>query len=266
MVLTLVTAPTAEPVSLTEAKAHLRVDISTDDTLIEALIMAAREYCEGFQRRAYVTQTRELILDRFPSTGATIELPMAPLRSVSSIKYTDKDGVETTWAASNYIADTKSEPGRVSLGYGKSWPSTTLRPINGVSIRYVVGYTTPFTANVTTDTLTAVGHPYANGDVVRISNTGGAVPAGLSTLTDYYVIGVSGNTLQLSATSGGSAIDITGVGTGTHFLGVVPQKVRQAMLLLIGHWYENRELYLTGTMAAQLQFTVESLLWLDRVF
>ena len=71
------------------------------------------------------------------------------------------------------------------------------------------------------------------------------MPAGLSTNTNYYAIGVSGDTPQLPATSGGSAIDITGTGTGTHFIGGPDDSawvaMRQAMLLLIGHWFAKRE-------------------------
>lgn len=40
-----------EPVTLEEAKAHLRVEFDDDDTYITALISAAREYVESFQNR-----------------------------------------------------------------------------------------------------------------------------------------------------------------------------------------------------------------------
>jgi len=56
-------APALEPVSLTEAKLHLRIDTTAEDVLISSLIKAARQYCENYQRRAYITQTWELWLD-----------------------------------------------------------------------------------------------------------------------------------------------------------------------------------------------------------
>ncbi len=46
----------------------------------------------------------------------------------------------------------------------------------------------------------------------------------------------------------------------------VPQNYKQAMLLLIGHWYENREATTVGAVARSIEFAVESLLGVDRAF
>jgi uncharacterized phiE125 gp8 family phage protein len=69
-----------------------------------------------------------------------MRIPKPPLQSVSSIKYKDDDGTETTWSASGYIVDTDSEPGRVVLAYGESWPSVTLYPAAPIQVTYVAGY------------------------------------------------------------------------------------------------------------------------------
>ncbi len=125
--------------TLTEAKQHLRVDGSADDTLINSLITQAREWCEDYQGKRYITQTLELVLDSFPC--ADIEFKAcSPVQSISSIKYTDKDGAETTLAATEYILDNDSFVHRISLAYNKSWPAATLQPINAVRIRFVAGY------------------------------------------------------------------------------------------------------------------------------
>jgi hypothetical protein len=72
-----------------------------------------------------------------------------------------------------------------------------------------------FTALASTDVLTVPGHAFVNGDeVVVIDTDGSTLPTGLSEATVYFVVGVSGNTLQLSATSGGSAINLTADGAG----------------------------------------------------
>lgn len=68
--------------------------------------------------------------------------------------------------------------------------------------------------NTGTDTLTATAHGLSNGNVVQIFTTSG-LPAPLANSTDYFVTGATTNTLQLAATEGGSAIDITSAGSGT---------------------------------------------------
>lgn len=71
-----------------------------------------------------------------------------------------------------------------------------------------------FTAG-TTDTLTSPGHGYSNGQRVTVlPGVGGAVPAGLTVGAHYWVINAATDTLQLSATQGGSAVDITAAGSG----------------------------------------------------
>jgi len=75
--------------------------------------------------------------------------------------------------------------------------------------------TATFTADNTTDTFTSAAHGLSNGTIVMVKNAGGALPAGLSANTQYYVISAATNTFQLSLTSGGAAVDITTNGTGT---------------------------------------------------
>lgn len=262
MAFNLVTGPAAEPLHLDEAKAHLRVDDSASDALITALIRAARDQVENFTRRALVLQTFEQVYDVFLDC---VMLYRSPLRSVTSITYLDTSGASQTLATTEYTVDAKSEPPRIVEAYGKSWPATR-DDLNAATVLYKAGFVTPFTSNASTNTLTALNHTYSNNDVVRLSNSGGTLPAGLTGSTDYYVIGASGNTLQLSATQGGSAIDITDAGTGTHFLGEVPEPIRAAMKLMIGHLYENRE-SVVQSMApiVQVPMAFESLLWPHRV-
>ena len=138
MGLKLVTPPTTEPVSVSEAKEHLRITGTDEDALITTFIEAAREYCEEYQNKAYITQTWDLSLDEFPDSPYS--LPKPPLQSISSIKYYDQDGTEYEFNASDYLVDTASVKGRVSLAYGKSWPSVTLQPMNGVIIQFIAGY------------------------------------------------------------------------------------------------------------------------------
>ena len=110
-----------------------------DAVLIQSYIKAAREYCEGFQNRAFVNRTYELWLDEFPYSDELL-LPMPPLVSVTSIKTYDVNNVETAdTTLTSYLIDTKSEPGRICLNSGSAWPAS-LRDRNSVCVTFVAGY------------------------------------------------------------------------------------------------------------------------------
>lgn len=171
---------------------------SVEDDLINSLITAARQYCEKFQNRAFITQTWELWLDDWPDKYY-IEIPLPPLSSITSLVYYStadaattayQPGGETPVGTDTYFADAKSEPGRLCLKYSKSWPSATLRPHNGICITFVAGY--------------------------------GAAAA-------------------------------------------VPKAVKQAVLLYIGDFYENREATSGSIYEIKRNPAAESLLWQDRV-
>ena len=134
------TEPASEPVTTAEAKSHMRVDISDDDTLIDTYIAAARQWVERVGLwRSLITQTITLTLDEFPCDYATIILPQPPAIAITSVTYIATDGTSTVWGASNYRLDATHEPARLTPAYGVSWPST--RDITGaVSIVYTAGY------------------------------------------------------------------------------------------------------------------------------
>lgn len=139
-----ITPPTVEPITLAEARATLRLgsDETALDDDIELAITAAREWCENYTRRAYVQRTYELVLSCFPRDGV-IELPMPPLRSVTSITYVDTNGDEQTLATSQYLVRTAREPGHVRTAYDVSWPDTHPQESEAVRVRYVAGYEAP---------------------------------------------------------------------------------------------------------------------------
>lgn len=138
MGLSLYTPPEIEPITLTEAKAHLRVDGTAEDSLITGLIQAAREYAETYTNRALITQVWDYTLDYFPASGV-IELPKPPLQAVNSITYKDTAGNTQTWDDDNYEVDTSEVFGRITPSYGIVWPSTQ-STINAVTVRFTAGY------------------------------------------------------------------------------------------------------------------------------
>jgi uncharacterized phiE125 gp8 family phage protein len=141
MKIKVITPPAVEPLTKAEAKQHMGISYTHNDTLVESAIRQAREYCEVYQRRKFVTQTLELYLDRFPC-GPIEFIDCSPVQSVTSIKYTDKDGTEHTIDASDYSLDSVSFVNKIDLVYGKTWPTDELKPTNGVVIQFVAGYPT----------------------------------------------------------------------------------------------------------------------------
>ena len=131
-----ITGPSAEPITLAEAKVHLRADGTDEDEYITSLIVAAREGAEHLTGRALMPQTLELALDNFCDV---VKIPMPPLVSITSVKYLDEAGDLQTMAAGDYLLDDYSEPARIKPAYGTAWPATRKQP-NAVLIRYEAGY------------------------------------------------------------------------------------------------------------------------------
>jgi len=132
------TAPASEPVTLAEAKAHLRVGGTTDDTYINTLITAARQWAEMHMGRICITQTITEKWDWFP-VGCVMDLRWVPVQSFTSVGYLDSNGDTQTWDASKYAVDTIAQPCRIAPKYGETYPQTRAQ-INAVTLSYVAGY------------------------------------------------------------------------------------------------------------------------------
>jgi uncharacterized phiE125 gp8 family phage protein len=222
MGLKLITPPNVEPVTLDEARAHVRAAHNADDGLLANLITAARIYCENALARQFVTATWRWTLDRFYDVqrapmglynewvwnpmrtlrGRTVRdwyclfVPRAPVQKIVSLKYYDSAGVERTWDPVNYIIDTDSEPARITPGWGQFWPPWQLRE-NAVTITFKAGY----------------GEKVGDDDP-----------------------------------------------TDEASVAAVPQTIKQAILLLVGHWYENREAVVIGPAPTSIPMAVDALL------
>jgi uncharacterized phiE125 gp8 family phage protein len=130
-------APVSEPVTLSEIKSHLRIDITDDDTLLGALLSAARDDVELYLRRQVMPATWRLYLDTWQPC---LRLPRPPVSSVTHIKYFDQDDIQQTLATTVYQVDIVSEPARITLKSGQSWPSLKADKLNAIEIQYVAGW------------------------------------------------------------------------------------------------------------------------------
>lgn len=138
MPLILTSGPSAEPVSLDEAKLHCRVDGEAEDILIGSLILAARLHIERSLDVALVSQSWSLYLDQWPDK-TFVELPLSPLISVDAIRLYSPTGSFVTLDPSLFVLDPVSRRPRLARHQGQSWPLPG-RNVNGIEIAFTAGY------------------------------------------------------------------------------------------------------------------------------
>jgi uncharacterized phiE125 gp8 family phage protein len=133
--------PAVEPVTLAEAKAHLRVDISTDDALIASIIKAAREWCEEYLNRSLVHTQWTMRMDSFPGEFVLPRPPMAMSGTVTAttITYTIETQSVETLDPATYRVDRHDTPGRIRVVYAGTWPAH-LFDQNSVTATWWGGY------------------------------------------------------------------------------------------------------------------------------
>ena len=143
--LTRQTQPAVEPVTLSEAKAHCRIDTSTDDAYVSSIITAAREWCEQYLDRSLVHTQWVMRFDRFPPDGTMdIELPRPPMATTGTatavaLTFTFENGTTSTYSTASYRVDRDGVPGTVKTLYGQTWPPH-LQDDNAISVTWWGGY------------------------------------------------------------------------------------------------------------------------------
>jgi len=184
MGLVLIAAPTVEPVTVDEAKAHLRIDHPDEDAFLASLIATSRLHIEGALDIALITQSWSWQLTAWPQSGI-VEMPLWPVRSVEAVRIGAEAGEVLTLPPNYYALDGTSKPARLCRIQG-AWPEPARNSAPGIEIEFKAGF-------------------------------------------------------------GDNAGD-------------VPMPIRQALLLLVAHWYENREPVVIGGTVARIPETVSALL------
>lgn len=160
----LVTAPTADIVSLSEVKTHCRVDHDDEDAYLVALIEAATSYLDGYSGvmgRALMPQTWRQDFEDF---GDVMRLPVGPVQSITGVSYQDTNGADQTLASTEYVLLRDDFGDYVTLAANKSWPSVGDRA-DAVRITYLTG-TASIPVAIKHAAMLLVGHWYANREAV----------------------------------------------------------------------------------------------------
>lgn len=131
-------APAVLPITLADAKAHLRVDGSDEDTLITSLIETATAHIERGYGLALITQGLTIIRDGWPDNWL-VELALTPVQSVSTITIFEVDGGGIAFDAGHWFADIISHPPRIVLHGTAPWPEPGRRA-NGIEIAVIAGF------------------------------------------------------------------------------------------------------------------------------
>ena len=248
-----ITNPNRLPVSLSDLKTHLRVSNTASDDYLYTLVLASTSLVENFTNRKLVYQTIKVFYDQFPCSGE-IKVPFGQLKSVTHVKYTDSNDDQSTFSTDYYSVDTDSDPGRIVLNYGESWPTDTLKTNNPIEIQFVCGYYSGDYWEADT--------AYEEDDYAEPTNANGN---GL-----VYQVSVAADDKESDSSEpswpavvGGTVVDNdltwTCVGDG------VPKAIRQAILVQATDYFKMREPYIVGVSHKPLR-TVQALLWPYRIF
>lgn len=170
---TVIVAPSVEPVSLVQAKANLRVDHDSDDTLIGDMIAQAREHIES---RCHAVLAEQTILSACDSFSDLARLPHGPLKSVTSIAYVDAAGEEETIPEDVYQPMKDGLEPSIALKAGRCWPRNL--PGSRISVTAIYGGNTP--RDIERAILLLVGAWYENREATVIGVSVGALPVGVN--------------------------------------------------------------------------------------
>jgi uncharacterized phiE125 gp8 family phage protein len=187
MALVLTSGPAEEPVSLAEAKAHLRIDGTAEDTLIGSLVVTSRLHIEAALGLALITQSWSHFIDVWPR-GSELALPLRPVQAVTAVQlYGENESVETL-APETYFLDGAASPARLVRRGGLAWPKPR-RIANSIEIAFTAGFGSAgadVPAPIRQAILLLIAHWYEHREPVEVGAAHAPVPPMVSELLQPY--------------------------------------------------------------------------------
>ncbi len=186
MTLVYLSGPAAEPITLAETKAHLRVDGAAEDALITSLILTSRLHVEAALGLVLMTQGWRLILDRWPK-GGMVEIPLRPVQTISAVRVLAADGMPTTLDPTSYFLEGKGLPPRLVAVNG-SLPAPS-RVAAGIEIDVTAGFgasAADVPQPVKQALLLLIAHWFEHRDWIEIGSPETRIPPGVADLIAPY--------------------------------------------------------------------------------
>ena len=184
--------PTAEPVTLAEAKIHCKVDHAVEDAAITGWIVAARRLAEAFTNRFIMPQTVRVVWQDFPNErylgpeSRALRLPGGNVSAVNSLAYLDNAGVwQTLVSGTDYAVQLDFVPASIYPQPGLSWPIARYSSLGTIKAEYVAGFAIP-PADLKAAILLTVGYWHNNRGDAKDAANGDGLPAGAKRILDYY--------------------------------------------------------------------------------
>lgn len=180
----LLTPPAAEPLTLAEVKAHLRLDAGDEDDLLARLVTTAREHLERETGLCLVSQQWRLSLDRFPREGI-VPLSRSPVRAIDAVTVYDADGNPHAVDLAGHLLDGEARPARLWL---RDMPSSG-RAVNGIEIDFSAGYgeaATDVPDTLKRAMLLHIGHMFAFRGVISPDQQPAGIPEGYDRLVNPF--------------------------------------------------------------------------------
>lgn len=176
-----------EPVTLEQAKLHLRVDADDEDTLIGALIVAAREWVENYTGLLLVQRP---VTVNFGAFCGRMELNVWPIATAPglAVTYTDAAGATQTVAGARVRG--AARPAAIVPAFGAVWPSASSDP---VTVTITAGYADPadVPASLVAAMLLIVGNLYASRESDVVGMTYASTGAVESLCRPYRMPGIA---------------------------------------------------------------------------
>lgn len=187
MALILLSGPAVEPITLGEAKAHLRIDGSAEDALIQSLVITSRLHIEAALSLALVTQSWRHLRDCWPR-GRTLNLPLRPVQTIAAVRVHAEDATAETLAPDTTLLDGHGSPARL-VWRGSVPPPRPGQVANGLEIDFVAGFgdtAADVPAPIRHALLLLVAHWYEHREPVEIGSASTAIPHQVSDLLMPY--------------------------------------------------------------------------------